>query len=334
MATMSDIARRAGVALSTVSYTLSGKRPISEEARQKVYQAMEELGYQPNFLARALVTKRTKIIALLYPSYTLSSGQQEFVTSIAEMATTHGYALLLWTSPSENLEVMNMTHQGFIDGVILMEVALHDARVDLLREQNLPFTLIGRCENNEGLSFVDLDFDNAVETTIDYLRASGHTHIGLINQSEAMLKREVGYVVRARTAFYRAIQHHGLSGVDSCCDESEQAGYETVMRLFEQDPELSAFVLLTPWPSGGVLRAISDKGLRVPEDTSLVAIFSPRMAEMTTPALSSIEFPFNEMGRLGAQMLIQKLEGKEEEKAAQILLKPPLTVRRSSGPRA
>jgi DNA-binding LacI/PurR family transcriptional regulator len=335
MPTMSDIAKRAGVALSTVSYTLSGKRPISEEAKQRVYQAMKELGYQPNSLARALATKRTSILALLYPAWKAGTGlgpQSEFITSIAEASTDNGYGLLLWTAPvSEEQDVMEMTHQGFIDGAILMEVALDDARVEALQQQAVPFTLIGRCADNAGLNFVDLDFDYALETSINYLVEGGHRHIALINQSEMLLKRKVGYVVRSREAFHRELQRHGLQGVDVCCEANEQAGYEATMALLQQQPDLSAFILMTPWTSGGIIRALSDKGLHIPRDFSLVAIFSPHLAEMTTPALTSVDFPFHEMGRLGTQMLIQKLAGKTVE-PSQILLKPPLTIRASSGP--
>jgi DNA-binding LacI/PurR family transcriptional regulator len=331
--TMSDIAKRAGVALSTVSYTLSGKRPISEEAKQKVYQAMKELGYQPNSLARALATKRTRIIALFYPSWRSGIGPQaEFINSIAETASDHGYALLLWTKPdSEEQQVAIMTHQGFIDGAILMEVALHDPRVEMLKKQRLPFTMIGRGEENDDISFVDIDFDYAVETSIQYLAEAGHRHIALINQAEALLKRGTGYVVRSRDAFLQEMQRCGLQGCDMCAEASEQAGYETTMALLEHDPLISAFILMTPWTSGGIIRALSDKGLSIPGDVSLVAIFSPHLAQMTTPALTSIDFPFYEMGQLGAQMLINQLEGKET-KPLHLLLKPPLTVRASSGP--
>jgi DNA-binding LacI/PurR family transcriptional regulator len=329
---MSDIAKRAGVALSTVSYVLSGKRPISEQAKQRVYQAMKELGYQPNSLARALVTKRTRIIALLYPSWTRGLGPKtEFISSIAETATDDNYALLLWTSSSQDQEVMSMTHQGFIDGVILMEVALHDPRVELLKAQQLPFTMIGHCEENDGISFVDLDFDYALEASVKHLADLGHEHIGFINQSTTLLKRGTGYVVRSLKAFHREIQQRGLCGVDRCCDENEQDGYDAAMTLWAQDPSISAFILMTPWASGGVIRAVSDRGLTIPGDVSLVAIFSPHLAEITTPSLTSIDFPFEEMGRIGVKMLIQKLEG-QEESLSQLLLKPPLTVRRSSGP--
>ncbi len=137
--------------------------------------------------------------------------------------------------------------------------------------------------------------------------------------------------MRSREAFHRELHRHGLQGVDLCCEANEQAGYEATMALLHQQPDLSAFILMTPWTSGGIIRALSDKGLHIPRDFSLVAIFSPHLAEMTTPALTSVDFPFHEMGRLGTQMLIQKLAGDVVE-PAQILLKPPLTIRASSGP--
>ena len=332
MPNISDIAKRAGVSPSTVSYVLSGKRPISQEVKQRVYQAMQDLGYQPNSLARALVTKRTRIIALLYPSWSAESGpQMEFVTSIATTATTHGYALLLWTSTSEDQEMVHMSHQGFIDGAILMEVALEDPRVEMLQKQNLPFTLIGRCKEDDLLSFVDLDFDYALETSISYLVEHGHTHIALINQSTALLERGTGYVVRSRDAYYRELSRYSLRGVDRCCEANDQAGYEVVAELLTFDPALSAIILMTPWPSGGIIQAITDKGLSIPQDISLVAIFSPLLARMTTPALTSVDFPFEEMGHLGAQLLIEQLEN-QATTPSRILLKPPLTVRASSGP--
>lgn len=316
------------MALSTVSYALSGKRPISEEAKQRVFQAMKELGYQPNSLARALATRRTRIIALLYPSWTAGLGPKtEFVTSIAETATENNYSLLLWTFA----DAEQAGYQGFVDGAIVMEVALDDPRIDMLQQQDLPFVMIGRREENTGLDYVDLDFQHAMKTSIEYLASCGHTHIALINQSSHLFQRGTGYVTRSYNAFYQEIAQHNLHGIDSCCEEDEQAGYATTLALLERDPELTAFVLLTAWPSGGIIRALTDKGLRIPDDVSLVGIFSQHLATMTTPALTTVDFPFNEMGRRGAQMLIDKLDGLENQQP-QVLLKTSLTVRGSSGP--
>src|SRR5215213_2250370 len=108
MATMADIAERAGVALSTVSYVLSGKRSVSEETKQRVFRAIAELDYQPHALARGLASKRTKTIALLFP--VLAKGHSEmrleFVAQAAEVAAEHGYAFLLWSAPDNDAEIL------------------------------------------------------------------------------------------------------------------------------------------------------------------------------------------------------------------------------------
>src|SRR5579883_2838979 len=126
MPTIADVAKRAGVALSTVSHTLSGKRPISAEVKQRVLQAIEELGYQPHALARALATKQTRTIALLYPSLTseLTEPHLEFVSGVLQTTNLRKYGLLLWTSPEGEQEVLYFLRQGLVDGLVLMEVRL------------------------------------------------------------------------------------------------------------------------------------------------------------------------------------------------------------------
>src|SRR4030042_2865736 len=102
MTTIVYVAKKAGVSVSTVSYALSGVRRISEKTRQRVLQAVEELNYHPNLLARGLVNKRTKIIALLYPEIAsdfLYDLQLDFIASVAKTTTLYGYGLLLFTSP-------------------------------------------------------------------------------------------------------------------------------------------------------------------------------------------------------------------------------------------
>src|SRR5579883_1886380 len=101
MPTIADVAKRAGVAPSTVSHTLSGKRPISAEVRMRVLQAIEELGYQPHAMARALATRRTRTIALMYPALIseIAEPHLEFVSGILQAANAWKYGLLLWTTP-------------------------------------------------------------------------------------------------------------------------------------------------------------------------------------------------------------------------------------------
>jgi DNA-binding LacI/PurR family transcriptional regulator len=329
---MADIAKRAGVALSTVSHTLSGKRPVSAAVRQRVLQAIEELEYQPHALARALATKRTRTIALLYPSLSTNIPEPhfEFVSGVLEVTNQRKYGLLLWTTPDDDQEVLRMTQQGFIDGLVLMEVRLEDPRVTMLKERAYAFTMIGHCKENYNINFVDMDFDYAIHACVEYLVKLGHRHIGFINHSSHLLENGTGYVVRCEEAFHHAVAQWQLQGISSPCESNAQAGYDVTNALLARDPEVTAIITSNAWVSGGITRALNDQGREIPGDISLVGVVSPFIAEMATPQLTAIDFPFHDMGRLGADMLIRQLEG--EDVATQLLLRPPLTIRQSSGP--
>src|SRR5581483_11765242 len=311
---------------------LSGKRPVSNEIKQRVYKAIEELGYHPHTVARALATKRSRTISLHFPAAIPDVFKQQtgFVMSAAETATSEGYTLSLWTAPNDAQELLRMIEQSFIDGAILMEIALHDVRVEALLERSYPFVMIGHGAENDSISFVDLDFDYSLHTAVKYLVELGHHHIALINCASSLYEMGMGYVVRTKQAFHQAMQGYGLVGIDRFCESNEQAGYEVTTALLTAEPSLSALIIANEWIAGGVIRALTDCSLKVPEDVSLFAVVSPHLAEMTTPTLTAIDFPFAEMGHLAASMLISKLEGKEQE-PSQLLLKPDLTVRRSTG---
>lgn len=330
--TMADVARRAGVALSTVSHTLSGKRPISAEVRQRVLQAIEELGYQPHALARALATKQTRTIALLYPSLTsrMTEPHLEFVSGVLQATNLKKYGLLLWTTPEGDQEIRYLLRQGLVDGLVLMEVRLDDPRVRALREQPYPFTMIGHGEENEGISFVDLDFAYAVHTCVDYLADLGHKHLAFISHPSKLFDLGTGYIVRSEKAFRQALVEREVAGVTHFCETNAQAGYEATQTLLSLDPPPTAMIVLNAWVGGGIIRAIHDRGLRIPEDISLVGILSPQVAEMTMPPLTAIDFPYETMGYTGAELLLRQLEG--ETISVQELLQPPLTIRQSSGP--
>ncbi len=139
--TMADIARRSGVALSTVSYVLSGKRSVSKETQERVRKAIEDLDYRPHPRARALASGTSRTIALFLPSVSWSQlpVQQTFVAGVTQATSEHDYALLLSTAPSHPGAAAEIVHQRRADGVILMETLAEDPRVEELRAQGHPF---------------------------------------------------------------------------------------------------------------------------------------------------------------------------------------------------
>ena len=149
---MAQIAERAGAALSTVSYVLSGKRPVSEDMRRRVLAAIEELNYRPHGPARALASGASHTIALFLPSanWDLVPVQQTFVAGATQATSARGYGLLLSTAPTDPGTIVELIRDHRADGVILMETLADDPRVDQLRASGLPFSLIGRTADTLG----------------------------------------------------------------------------------------------------------------------------------------------------------------------------------------
>jgi DNA-binding LacI/PurR family transcriptional regulator len=332
---MIDVAKRAGVAVSTVSYAINGTRPISEETRQRIFAAMEELGYKPNALARGLASKRSRIIAFHFPVPERGVGltEIEFITSAANAARENGYEMVLWTSEMHNIdELRQSTQQGLVDGVVAMEVHLHDERIRLWDEAGLAFSLIGHNADTSGIRYVDADFERAAHDTVRYLIDLGHTHIGFLNQSRSVLDAGYGPAVRAQRGYEQAVQAANLTEVTGYCWANASAGYEIIASLVVEDPNLTALITLNDRAVPGVMQAVTDWGWRIPDDFSLIVVGSSAgVAELMTPPVTTVEPENTAMGRLGVELLIHQIEGREQGDT-QILLPCHLIVRGSSGP--
>jgi DNA-binding LacI/PurR family transcriptional regulator len=331
MVTISDIAKRAGVSVSTVSYVLSGKRPISEPTRQRVHAAIAELDYRPHALGRALASRRTRTIAVLYPlvGAGLTEFHLDFFTAAAAAATEYGYAFMLTTAAVNESDLLDLTRSGAVDGLILMEVQLHDPRVTLLQEREFPFALIGRCAENDGLSFVDFDFAAAVDAAVAHLARLGHRHVGLVNRTPQRLAAGYGPAVRAQAGFERAVAEHGVAGITIPCEPAYEAGQALARRLSAEWPELTAAIVLNNDALGGLVAGMYESERRIPHDLSLLAMAPRKLARLFTPTMTTIDFPAAAMGRHGAEMLIRRLEGGDGH-PEQVLLRGELIVGRST----
>jgi DNA-binding LacI/PurR family transcriptional regulator len=333
MTTIVDVAKRAGVAVSTVSYALSGTRPISEATRQRIQKAVDELGYHPNKLARGLVSKRTKIVSLMYPalSCNLDDVQLDFVAGAAAAATKFGYSLLLWTSCYEDEEIVRFINESMLDGLILMEVRLHDTRVELLHKMNFPFSMIGHCEKNEGLSFVDIDFVELLKQAVQHLAQLGHQKIAFISYPKRANDGGFGYVQRAHFGFMSEVEKLGLMGIIKDCEISPEDGYEATLSLLKENPLITSLIVTNEAVYSGAIRAIQSLGLRIPEDISTIVHMSTRLTNRYSPSITSMDMPAYEMGRLGVEMLIKRLEDKDVL-PMQVLIPAEIHIRQTTGP--
>jgi DNA-binding LacI/PurR family transcriptional regulator len=336
VATMSDVADRAGVSRSTVSYALSGIRPISDETRRRIADAMHDLGYSPNALARALASRRSGIIAMLYPLLErgVNLSGLDHIWAAADEARSAGYNMLLWPVAAEDIdELQHLTQQGLVEGVLLMEVRQNDPRVRYLLEAEIPFSEIGISGIEGDAPYVDTDFEQTAHGSLAYLGSLGHTSIAFVNHPRSTIESGYGPAVRAQRAAEAAAEDLGLTLFSLACQPKFRAGREAFSALIVEQPDVTAVVSINEQALVGVLGAAGERGLHVPRDLSVMSLLSSAgTAEMTVPSLTTMSPPAYELGRKAMSSLLTALESGTRS-GSQTLVPSVLTIRESTGPR-
>ncbi len=328
--TIVDIAKASGVSITTVSRILNNKPDVAEETRQRVLQLIEEQGFTPHLAWQQLRSGKSHFISLHYPQ-DFNPPSQSIVTGAAVGCEDAGYSLNLIVNPLNDNDLLSIFRSGQADGIILTEILTHDRRVKLLKEHNLPFVMVGRCADNTGLNYVDLDIGKGVADAIQYLTALGHRQIGFITLAPVLQEKEYGYATWALQAYQKACQQYGLPDLWRAAD-LKNGDIETVVHnLLANHPEITALVIPQEIGVPGLLKAIQASALRVPEELSIIALFNDAMSELITPPLSTISFPGHEMGYQAARILIGHMTG-ELTDPQQVLLRPELNIRHSTAP--
>lgn len=313
MATMQDVANRAQVSLSTVSYTLTGKRPVSAATRAKVEQAMADLGFTRHAAARALASRRTHVLALAYPTYGIALGAtlNEIVSGAVAAARAADYQLVLWPVSSSEPDVLReLAAQRTADGVLLMEVALDDPRIEAVESAGLPCAMIGRTADPGDRVWCDIDFEDALVRAVDHLVGLGHRHIAFINRGQAALDAHYGPAVRALRSFRQAMTTHGLDPVDVSCDVTPPAGRRAAGQLLAEHPGLTAFVVMNELALFGVSAAAREAGLTIPGDLSLLAVaIAEPISEMYDHPVSYLATPGPDQGARAVHGLLEVIVG-------------------------
>jgi DNA-binding LacI/PurR family transcriptional regulator len=329
-----EIARRAGVSRSTVSYALTGNRPVSEATRRRIQAVIDELDYRPNASARALKEGRTRTLGLVIPpaSQRLTDMQLSFVAAIVEAAADADFDVLLSPSGDEHDRSFERIVTGRrADGFILMEIRLEDDRVARLQQRGLPFVTIGRTSEAQDMWWVDIDYAALVSRCVHHLADLGHRHISLINRSTELVAAGYGPGQRALTGFTDAVAERGIAGVDVCCGDDAPAGEACVERLRTQHPEVTALVTVNEAALPGIQRGLERAGLRVPRDFSVTGVAARHWAEDFRPPMTAAEVPTHDMGAQAVELLLERLSTPSAP-PRHVLHTPPVSLRASTGP--
>jgi DNA-binding LacI/PurR family transcriptional regulator len=332
---LQDVAKKAGVSMKTVSRVVNKERYVAEETRQQVLRAIDELDYVPHLQAQRLASGRTRSIVLHYPlsNPNLLSNQIEmsFITGTALGAAEEAYYFTLMTGPLTSASLMRLCRGAQADGLILMQIAMQDWRVEFLRENGYPFVMIGHCSNNQGLSFIDMDFEDAVIEAFSCLVSLGHQQIGFLTYPEEWRMKGIGPAVRALQGFKSATEKFKLPCLYRESDLSVKRAHLAARSLLEENPCLTAFVTMHTALAVGAITALQEINRKVPDDCSIVGVHAGEEAELVIPPLTGNEWSGHEIGRQAAKMLIRELKG-ESPAPEQILVPPKMKIRRSTAP--
>jgi DNA-binding LacI/PurR family transcriptional regulator len=331
--TIGEIARRARVSRSTVSYAISGKRPVSEGTRLRIQQVIDEMGYQPNASARALARGETRTLGLVFPpaSTHYTDMQLDFIGGLVDAAAVRDYDVLMSPGGAEDRAFHRLIGERRVDGAVLMEIRLQDARVDRMRATGFPFVTIGRTAQPDGTSWVDLDHGRLVQHCVRHLAQLGHRRLALVNRSEELIRAGYESARRGQDGFEEALAEHGLAGRSYQCGDDAAAGESCVARILSDDPGVTGIVTLNEAALGGLYRGLGAAGREIPRDMSVTGIVGSRWAEAVTPELTAADVPSREMGRIAIDLLLERI-GDPGAPLRHQLLTPPISLRASTGP--
>lgn len=334
MATIYDVAKRAGVSISTVSYALNNTRPISAETRGRVEQAVRELGYRPNAGARMLASTRTHILALTAPMHaeTHPPAFMAFVLAVVTAARERDYDVLLLTESDAIDGLRRVASSSLVDGIVAMDVSLEDARLDVVRELALPASVIGLPRDPGGLVCVDLDLERAGALAVERLHGSGHAAIGLLGHSQNLYDRGSAFAPRFRDSFLATAAAMDVPAAFTPAERSPSGIAAALDVLDERLPAMTALVVNSnEYVHGLVLEALRDRGRRVPDDLSLLSACSTFSTDGFTPPLDVIPLSAPPLARRAVELVLAQVGGVVEPHVE--LIEPTYVAKGSVVPR-
>jgi LacI family transcriptional regulator len=334
MRTIGDVAKRAGVSTMTVSRVINNSGYISQETRQRVEQAIAELGYVPNALARSLRFKQTKTLALILTDIT-----NPFFTTVArgveDTASEQGFSVMFCNtdeSQADEAEYLNVIVQKQVDGVLLVPAASAPESARFLRDRHVPFVVLDRRIRGGTVDNVRGDSEQGAFDLTAHLISLGHRRIAMLSGPSLVT------TAADRIAGYRrSLAEAGIQPDDRLIFEGPYAvesGAEMATAALSLEDRPTAFVAANNFIAIGAYRALRAAGLRVPQDTSLVAFDDLPESIMIEPFFTVVAQRAYEMGQQATELLLQRLAGVGPEAVQEIVLPTRLIVRQSSAPPA
>lgn len=334
--TIKDVAREAGVSPSTVSRVIAGSKKISPETTERVKQAMRKLKYYPNVHARNLVTNSTDTVGLVLSRQAQEAFSNPFfpevLRGITSVSQPEGFKLLFFSGSDhhqEEEEALSLYREKRVAGLILLASRVNDHLIARLRDEQCPFVLVGRVEDDNDIYWVNNDNVQASKNAVDYLLKLKHTRIG-------MLTGPLIYTVSQDRlqGYYDSLRKKGIEPSPEMVQEvefTEEGGYEGLKALLRKNSGITAVFAADDTLAIGAMRAAKELDLRIPDDLSIVGFNDDLFAGYVDPPLTTVRIPIFELGRKAMEMLSGLIKGKAVQEK-HVVLSNNLIIRKSCTP--
>jgi len=335
--TISEIARRAGVSKTAVSFAFNYPERLSEDTLRRILTVADEVGYAPDPVASNLKTRRTGCIGILVPQpipvMTRNPYLLTFIEGVGDVCHESGMSLMLVPPLKGNLR--RAIVRAAVDGFLTLGLETFRGTMIVLQQRGVPFVMVDS-DPTPDIPCVNIDDEAGAYAAMSYTLARGHRDIAIfgIRSGHAGDYRKYAGTLQRRIAGYaRALAEHGLSLDDPNihlleCECDAAGGYEGLHALWQSRWQPTAIVAMADVIAIGVMQAARELGVRIPEDLSLIGYDDIEASQLTCPALTTVRQPTVEKGRAAAQLLLQRIE--ERTLAAEHVVLPVELVERAS----
>ncbi|MFT3876826.1 MAG: LacI family DNA-binding transcriptional regulator [Propioniciclava sp.] len=309
--TLADVAERSGMSKSAVSMILNNKpgSRLSAEAIERVRAAASELDYRPNPVAQSLRSGKTRAIGLISDQVTITRYATNMIVGALNATREHRHTVFMAETGSEPDalgEAISAMLDRRVDGIA---VALMGARMVDVPEvpTDTPLVIINGTTSDDHPSILP-DEAGAGRAVAQSILDAGHRHIGVLGELDATITVDPRRTVTIGSRFRAINETLAAAGVEPACAPMElwspPTGYETTLRLMAERPGLTALIAANDNVAFGIYQALTELGLRIPEDVSVISFDDEEVAAYHRPGLTTARLPYEEMGRLGAEMLL------------------------------
>lgn len=330
-ATIDDVAREAGVSISTVSHVINGTRFVADPTKERVLGAIELLRYEPSSVAQSLKRDKSQAIGLL-----ITDISNPFFTSLVrgveDVASQAGYSVILCNTdedPHKELSYLRVLRRKRVDGILLAPTGTRQPYLDALVEAGFPVVCIDRLSPGHACDAVLVENVAGAHAAVEHLIRLGHRRVGVISGLAP-----VGTSSERLEGYRQALRAHDLAEDPRLVREGNSrldGGYRRMLELLDLSTPPTAVFTTNNLMTLGALAALQARGVRVPDDLAVVGFDDFEWAVVLRPRLTTVAQPTYEIGTTAANLLLERVEKRSDDPPRRVVLATRLLVRESCG---